>query len=361
MKNTYKILITVVAVIIIVLIITKSISNSVQISIGAVIPQTGFGAYWGKPEINGIKMAELDLKKKYGDKNVSIIIEDGQSAVPASVSAAQKLLNIDKVNAIYSEFSGPSSAISPIVKSAGKTFVYSTFNQKIVENNEFSVKTFISFEAGCEKFAKYVNNPTKKILIISAIGDTAPYCERALLKVFPRENIKMIEGFVGTDFRTLLLQNKSFAPDYIIPIMYEDGSYALIKQKMELGINAIIFSYKQDSATEKILKELPISYTDGSLYFEVPIDESFNSRIMAQYPNMSEDDIQAAANAYQSIMILGYGLAQCPDGDASCVIPKISNKDTIEFVGYKNASLVNRVLVSDIRIGEVKGGVGIIK
>jgi len=361
MKNVYKISALVLIVIAFVLIIVQSTEKKTQISIGAVIPQTGFGEYWGEPVLAGIKLAESDLKSKYGESRVSVFVEDGQSAVPASVSAAQKLLNINKVNAIYTEFSGPSNGISPIVKNAGKAFAYSTFNQKVVEDNEYSIKTFINFEEGCEKFVKYVNDSSKKILIISSLGNVAPYCEKALLKFFPRENVRVVDGFVGTDFRTVLLQNKSFAPDYIIPMMYEDGSLALIKQKSELGIKSIIYSYKQDSATEKILKELPTAYTDGSLYFEVEIDENFANKIKAINPNMTEDDMQGAANSYQSIMILGNALAQCPDGSAECVVSNIASQKNLESAGYKNASIVNRVLVSDLKIGEVKNGVGVLK
>lgn len=71
---------------------------------------------------------------------------------------------------------------------------------------------------------------------------------------------------------------------------------------------------------------------------------------------MTEDDIQAAANAYQSIMLLGEGLAQCSDKAASCVIPKISNIKTLENAGYRNAYISDRVLKSDLVIGVVEDG-----
>jgi ABC-type branched-subunit amino acid transport system substrate-binding protein len=356
MKTSYKILVSIVVVIVIIILLVSNTQKKTSIAIGAVIPETGFGGYWGKPELNGIKLAEVDLKKKYGDENVTVTVEDGQSAIPASVSAAQKLLSVNKVNGVYAEFSGPAAAISPVVKSAGKILVYSTFNQKIVEDNEYSIKTFVSFEPACEKFAQYVKDPTKKILLISSIGDAAPYCERALLKTFARENVKVVDSFVGTDFRTLLLQNKSFNPDFIIPIMYEDGSYALIKQKVELGMKANIFGYRQDSMTEKILKELPTTYTDGVVTFELPIDPAFYARIKAAYPDMTDDDIQAASNGYQSIVLLGDALAQCPNGEATCTVSKVANLKTLEHPGYKNAFVANRILQSEILIGVVKGG-----
>lgn len=361
MKNRKLLIVCVGIIILIIFVITNSVNEQKNISIGAVIPQTGFGAYWGKPVLAGIKLAEKELKDKYGESNVRIIIEDGQSAVAASVSAAQKLLSINKVDALYSEFSGPSSAISPIAKEFSKAFVYSTFNQKIVEQNKGSIKTFISFELGCEKLAKYLNDQSKRILIVSSIGDVAPYCERALLRFYPKENVKVVDGFIGTDFRTLLLQNKAYNPDYIIPIMYEEGSFALLKQMGELGLNSKVYSYKQDSATEKILKGLPVEYTDGSLFFAVPIDEEFSKKMKAIDPSLTEDDLQGAANSYQSIMVLGNALAECVIKDVECVVSRIKDLKQIASKGYKNISFVDRVIQSDLQIGEVQNGIAIIK
>lgn len=356
MKKTYKIIIPVIILIVVAVLIGQGDYKKSSISIGAVIPQTGFGAYWGKPVLMGIKIAESDLKKKYGEENVSIIIEDGQSSVTASVSAAQKLLTIDKVGGIYSEFSGPSSAISPIARNAGRAFIYSTFNQKIVDDNEYSLKTFISFEVGCEKLASYLKDSSKKVLIISSIGDAAPYCERALLKSFSRNNIKVVDGFIGTDFRTVLLQNKSFEPDIIIPIMYEDGSFALIKQKTELGIKAQIYGYKQDVATQKIINGLANDYTDGIIFFEVLIDQGLYSRAKALYPDITDDDMQGLANAYQSVMLLGDALRQCPNKEMQCVISKVSDGRLLNSPGYEDASIKDRVLQSKMVIKTIKDG-----
>ncbi|MCX6716065.1 MAG: ABC transporter substrate-binding protein [Candidatus Taylorbacteria bacterium] len=238
MKNKIYILVAVIVVIVVVLTLSSGKSN--KISIGAVIPQTGFGAYWGAPVLKGIAMAKEDLGKIYGAENVTIKIEDSQSAAPASVSAATKLLNVDKVDVIYTELSGSSSAVSPVVEEKKKAHIYSAYNQKIVEDNPYSVKTFISYDVVCGKLAETLVS-TDKVFIVSTIPDAGPYCLKALNKVLPPENIKDIEGFTGTDFRTLLLQNKSFNPDYIIPLMYEDGAFALLKQKGELRIAAKIF------------------------------------------------------------------------------------------------------------------------
>lgn len=357
MNKTSKILAVIVGMVILsFVLIGFGKSEERLISIGAIIPQTGFGAYWGDPVLKGIALAESDLQKKYGKENVRILIEDSKSDAATAATVAHKLLSIDKVDGLYTEFSGPSNAVSPIASAAGKPLVYSTFNQKIAETNKNSLKTFISFQSVCEQFGEYVHDPKKKILIISAIADAAPYCKKGLLSSFGENNIKVIEGFTDTDFRTLLLQNKSFAADYIIPIMYEDGGYALAKQKHELKIPGRIFGYKQDVVTDKILRELPHDVTDGTIFFFVPIKKEFADRLRGANPDISDDDIQAAANSYQSIMALGTGLADCPGNKSECLSSYGESTRVAEYGSYIGSKFVNRVLYSDIEIGVVQAG-----
>lgn len=331
-------------------------SESKKLVIGAVIPQTGFGAYWGDPVLKGIKLAEADLKVKYPNESISVLVEDSQSKAPQAVSAAQKLLSIDKAEAIYSEFSGMSSAIAPVAKAAGKVLTYSAFNQKIAEDNATTLKTFINFETACEDFGAYLNDSTKKVLIVSSIGDVAPYCVRGLEKYLPKENIKVVDGVTDTDFKTLLLQNKTFNADYIIPIMYENGSYALIKQNNQLGLKASFYCYKQDCVTEKLLAELPKEWTEGIIYFQMPLNDEFVTKIKALYPEMTVDGMQGAANAYQSIMVLGEGLVKCSSGDGQCVANHMANTDVLSYSAYKGASFKNRVLTANLSLWTIHNG-----
>ena len=356
MNKITKIIIGCVVVVVLVFIGVHSDTKNTNIKIGALMPLTGFGSYWGEPAVKGIEIAQKDLESIYGIGSVSISVEDSQSDAVKAVSGAQKLLSLDKVDALYTEFSGISSAVSPVAQQAGKTLVYSTYNQAIVDRNPHSIKTFISFEVACKKLVEYVNDSNKKFLIISSIGDTAPFCARGLETAVSKNNIKVIDAFAGKDFRTLLLQQADFKPDYIIPIMYEDGSYALLKQIDELNMNIEVFSYKQDVATDKNISELPFEATNNVIYFEAPISTEFVAKIRAVHPDMSDDDIQGAANAYQSMIVLGIGLAECPDKNAECVINTLANKKDFPFSGYQHMEFNDRVLTSDLILGKIQNG-----
>ena len=84
----------------------KPNANSQNIKIGAVLPLTGWGAYWAEGELKGIDLARHDIATQGGRAN--IIIEDGNTDAGKSVTAAQKLISIDGVQGMFVEFTGPS-------------------------------------------------------------------------------------------------------------------------------------------------------------------------------------------------------------------------------------------------------------
>ena len=65
------------------------------IKIGAVLPLTGEGAFWGKNGLNAIKLAEDDINKAGGvnGRKLKIIIEDGKCSGKDAVTAFNKLVN----------------------------------------------------------------------------------------------------------------------------------------------------------------------------------------------------------------------------------------------------------------------------
>lgn len=351
MKKPY-IAIVLVIVLLIAAALTIKPKDTSHVVIGAIIPQTEFGAYWGGPVLKGIQLAEKELSKTYNSP-FKVIVEDSQGNPSLGVTAAQKLLNVDKVDGLYTEFSGVSSAVSPVAASARKALVYSTFNQKVVEDNPLSFKTFLSYESACSKLIPYLKDKNQKVLIISAISDAARYCQKALAVAIGEQNIKIIEGYTSKDFRTILVQNKEFNPDFIVPIMYEDGYFALMKQNYELGTKAKLFCYKQDCLTEKLVRELPAGAVEGTLYFEVDIDKDFMAKIKAEFPDITNDDLQGASNAYQSVMILGEALYKC-ERQAECAVKYVSDKKDLRAVGYHNSFMSNRVLQTELIIGSVK-------
>ena len=91
----------------------KDVYKNETIKIGAILPLTGDLAFLGEEIKKGIDIAVLEYKDKGVDINV--IYEDDQSLSPiVAVNAANKLLNIDKINAGLTLLVEESRPIAPI-------------------------------------------------------------------------------------------------------------------------------------------------------------------------------------------------------------------------------------------------------
>ncbi len=89
------------------------------IRIGAVLPLTGEGAFWGEHGRNGIQLAGEEINASGGvfGRKLELLIEDGRCNGAAASTAIQKLINVDRVSLIVGEVcSSATLAMAPIAE-----------------------------------------------------------------------------------------------------------------------------------------------------------------------------------------------------------------------------------------------------
>ncbi len=94
----------------------KGQNNKEVIKIGAILPLTGKLSIIGSGEKKGLLMALDSVKTKYPNKKIELIIEDFHSETKDAVSAANKLISIDRVRAIITSTTSASEAVTPITE-----------------------------------------------------------------------------------------------------------------------------------------------------------------------------------------------------------------------------------------------------
>ena len=100
------------------------------IRIGAIGPFTGDAAVYGQSEKNAIELAvqEINLDGGINGKKLEVIYEDGKCNGMDAATAAQKLINVDKVDIILGGVcSGETLAIAPLAE-ANEVLVFSSFS-----------------------------------------------------------------------------------------------------------------------------------------------------------------------------------------------------------------------------------------
>ncbi|MFA5023182.1 MAG: ABC transporter substrate-binding protein [Candidatus Paceibacterota bacterium] len=291
MSKTYKYLIAIIVIIIIIAGIwylgakpTTPVATG-PIKIGWIGALTGGAADYG---INMKLAVELGAEEINGagginGRKVEIISEDGKCDPAVAVTAAQKLIDIDKVQAIITgACSSETLAIAPIAEK-NKIVVVAPGSSApaLTIAGDYIFRDYPSDNYQGNLAADYVYNnlKVKKVALLSCQND---YCA-GIKKVFG-DKLASLGGKIvadeefpmgSADLKTQLTKIKGTNPDLVYFIAYPTESIVGLKQIKQLNIKAKIMGadgwvddkiYKgAGSAAENILFTVPVSPTNKKL------------------------------------------------------------------------------------------------
>lgn len=224
---------------------------SVPISAGPI--KVGFiGMLTGPGELvkNATQLAVNKINAGGGVKGhpIEVIYEDGKCNGKDAVTAARKLVDIDKVVAILGGLCASETlALTPIVNEAKVLAISPTFGEPSVTNiDDFVFRNMLSDSEWGQVLAKIIIKDYKKVAIISEQSDGAQGLKKYFINSFESLGGEIVvdENFVsGTkDFRSMLLKIKSSGYDAILinPQTPATGG-TVIKQLGELKIIAPLY------------------------------------------------------------------------------------------------------------------------
>ena len=166
-------------------------SNKPVIKIGVVLPLTGDGATIGVALKAGISAAIEDKAKGTLKYDYKTIFEDNQQSPAKSATAANKLIMMDKVDAMFSFTSGAGRVIAPLVENAKLLQLCATLE----DENATPIGNTTFFQ-----------------------GPTTQSYERLFMKALQKEKVKKIAllganigvACAGTEHLADFLKNKGF-------------------------------------------------------------------------------------------------------------------------------------------------------
>lgn len=319
-----------------------------EVRIGAVLPMTGWGAYWGEGEIKGIELAKDEIAKAGG--KVSVIVEDGATDGKQSANAAQKLISIDKVDGLFTEFTAPTSSISPIVTAAKIPFLYDAFIKSPLVSNPYAFKMYFDIEKECKVATDYLKRKGyKKIGALLLNLDMNAECKKGIDESLSGTNVQYISydfNVDTVDFRTFITKMKADKIDSIINVAYEDNAFAFFKQRAEQKLNIPVFvaGDRPDNFNEKITKGLPSDILEGVITYDQSIRPEFVSKIKTKYPDINDKDILSAAYGYDETMYIYNGITACQKSDIDCVTKFIASSKSLNLALDANGFGDDRVI-----------------
>jgi ABC-type branched-subunit amino acid transport system substrate-binding protein len=286
MKKTHILLVCIVALVVLFLSLhrTKVVVDSGVIKIGVIAPQTGAGAGFGVPLMKGVELALQDLKASNPAKVYEVVFEDDAGNAGKAASAAQKLINVDHVQAILTVTGGTANAVKPIAEASKVIHIADTadstvgsgdynFTNSIVPTDEMPAWLHEAKDRGVRKLAVIYQKHPGMMPSVSLIQKLAPEYDIQVVSY---------EGFdpKETDFRTIALKAKSSGADTYFIAAYPPSLDSVTRSLKQIGEeNISTYSLFAISPTPELYNGK--WYTDANL-----ADTSFMERFSKAYPEV---------------------------------------------------------------------------
>lgn len=239
----------------------KQKSDKPVVKIGAILPLSGDMAVWGNSEKQGLILAleKLPTNTKYTYK---LIVEDSGNANKNVQHIAQKLIKVDKVDAIITMFDPAANIISSLA-SDNKIlhFGQSWFPQYVKDKYNYNIYANMQDEA--KLIADYFKQKRIKKVQLFTVNQTGFINGTNILKKYLQDsNIIYQETFFNfgeQDFRSAINKTKKFAPQAYVIGAFAPEADILTKQikqyagkdvlitGLDLGLNVSNLSLYEDS------------------------------------------------------------------------------------------------------------------
>lgn len=292
-------------------------SGAGPIKIGYIGPLTGDAASYGADTLHGVQLAVEAVNAANGvnGRKVELIAEDGRCTGSESASAAQKLVNVDKVVAIIGgQCSGETLAAAPIAEAAKIVLISPVSSSPdVTKAGDFVFRDYPSDALKTKAMAKYFSERGyKKIAMISENTDFA-MAFRASLKIDAEVDTVVFDEVVepGTkDFRTLMTRLKKVDFDLFFPNAQSDAVMApMVQQLREQGLNQQILTH--DVGDSVTLLELVPEAIAGAHVINVPTSGAggtFEQRFREQFGD-AQSTIAFAAHAFDAVGVVLQAIA----------------------------------------------------
>ncbi len=215
------------------------------IKIGVIVPLSGENGPYGLAVKDSIELAKRDMALE----NIELIYEDSKCEKEAAVTAINKLISLDGVQAVIGELCSPATlAAAPIAQEKGVPLITpASTNTEISELGDYIFRTIPSdlFQGSFGAGLIYQNG-YRKLAVLYTNEDYGIGFNNVLKKVFPELGGEVVTSQAferGTlDLKTQLTEIKKAEAEAIYIISNSpDSSIVALKQIKELDLEVGLF------------------------------------------------------------------------------------------------------------------------
>jgi ABC-type branched-subunit amino acid transport system substrate-binding protein len=296
--------------------------------VGFITDMTGKGGDWAPSSRLGALGAVREFNAQH-ESACEVIFEDHQIDSARAISAAQKLLLIDKVDAIYSEFSVPSIAIAPLVSSRAKLHVYAAGARSVRDSYPHAFKSFLNYEDGCQRLAEHFHKQG-----LTPVGMLVPETEfgELCLQGAKRSGAVLVETTYtsGTAHEVQILSLKSKGAKSIIDVGINPDLLRSLKSMRDIRFDVPVGAAVELFSTA-VRRDFPevVSRAVAFGFFPKKFQASADSKIQEE---IALPEAFSVAFAHVS-QLCAAGLA-CPDRSVECLHENFSKSPSMTITGF---------------------------
>lgn len=318
-----------------------------EIAIGAVWSLTGAAAIYGPSQKQAAEMAVEEINKAglLGKATIKLMTEDDRSTKEGAIAAFEKLINQDKVIAIFGPtLSNSAKAADPIAQEK-KVVVLATSNTAagIVEIGDFIFRNSLPEASVIPNTIKMTKAKLGYKRVAVLYGDDDAFTKSgydAFKAALDAEGIEILttETFKkgDTDFSAQLTKIKSLNPEAIVVSALAEEAAGIMSQGRQLGIPDSVRFIGGNGFNSPKLAQLAGAAAEGAIsgaaWFvnsDAPGNQDFVKAYNAKY---GANPDQFAAQAYAAVYIMASAIKNAGKAEGQAIrdtLAQVKDADTV--------------------------------
>lgn len=336
------------------------LAEGVPLKIGYIGPLSGSYADYGIAVKNGIELYRTENPEKA--PLIEFFYEDDLYDPKSAISAYRKLVDVNKVDLIFSFGGNSCLGLGPSINNDKKLLINFSADEEHAKNSEYIIRT-IDYSG---RYIKALLERLRKSQINNfAVANVETTYARTMRRSFERQlgaNEKLLDlGSVvpgEIDFRGMLLKLKLSKIENVGLFLAPDQTLLFLKQGKDIGLKLSIFG---SNILESALALPNSAILEGAIYPFNYLDKNFAERYRAIYPTTAQ--LPFAGNAYDITKLFYEIVTTLPGFDVTNFRESFLNvKDREGVLG--NFSYVEdvdggRYFSYPIAVKQVRDGVGV--
>ncbi len=282
-----------------------------QYKVGVILPLTGNSANAGAAMQRAIELA-FELLPPAARERIKPVYEDDQMLPARSVSAFQKLLADDKIDAAIVFGSGAGMALGPAADERGIIVIaLAASSKKVCAGRQYVFNHWMPLESQARKMVNEIARRNYgKIALVSHVQEGIEAIESAFIEALRagqmEDRLVLKESFAPdtTDYRSFISRAKANGVDGVCVMMMPGGSGVFARQARELGLRAEAFGVEAFENDEEV--KAARGALEGSWY--VNTDDPGGWFVDRYREKFGGHPGLATANAFDSVNLLAQAL-----------------------------------------------------